>query len=129
MKSVELKMRMNMNMNMNPLRYTEAALEQASSRGNLDVLEWWRKASLPQTSEAHADHDEASALDPQSEKSAIRTSNMPSKANNHLQPLPLLVSKSILYEAQNGQVATLRWWGNSELQQCHIRLQNSPVLL
>ncbi len=96
-----------------PLRYTEAALEKASSRGNLDVLEWWRKASLPQTSEAHADHDEASALDPQSEKNAIRTSNMPSKANNHLQPLPLLVGKSILYAAQNGQVATLRWWGNS----------------
>ena len=65
------------------LRYTEAALEQASSRGNLDVLEWWRKASLPQASDVHTS------------------------------PLPLLVGKSIIYAAQNGQAATLQWWVNS----------------
>ena len=95
-----------------PLRYTEAALEQASSRGNLKVLEWWRKASLPQTSEAHTDYDEASADDTLSEKSATRTSKMPSNTYQ-TPPLPLLVGKSIIYAAQNGQAATLQWWVNS----------------
>ena len=95
-----------------PLRYTEAALEQASSRGNLEVLEWWRKASLPQTSEADTDFDETSADDTQSRNSLTRTSNMP-LSTNHLPPLPLLVGKSIVYAAQNGQVATLQWWVNS----------------
>ena len=91
-----------------PLRYTEAALEQASSRGNLEVLEWWRKASLPQTSEAHPDYDEASAHDTQSVNPATRASNMPSNTH-HTPPLPLLVGKSIIYAAQNGQAATVQW--------------------
>ena len=95
-----------------PLRYTEAALEQASSRGNLEVLEWWRKASLPQTSEAHTDYDPASADDPQINNGATRASNMP-LITNHLPPLSLLVGKSIVYAAQNGSVATLKWWVNS----------------
>ena len=95
-----------------PPRYTEAALEQASSRGNLEVLEWWRKASLPQTSEVHTDYDESSAHDTQSANSATRATNMPSPTN-HTSPLPLLVGKSIIYAAQNGQAATLQWWVNS----------------
>lgn len=95
-----------------PLRYTEAALEQASSRGNLEVLEWWRKASLHQTSEAHTDYDQASAGDTKNEISATRASNMPSDSNQ-TPPLPLLVGKSIIYAAQNGQAATLHWWVNS----------------
>src|SRR6202043_4099859 len=33
-----------------PLKYTEAALEQASSKGHLLVLEWWREASMHQGS-------------------------------------------------------------------------------
>ena len=95
-----------------PLRYTEAALEQASSRGNLEVLEWWRKASLPQTSEAHADYNEASAAGTAVRTGASMPSNMPSEYNNP-PPLALLVGKSIVYAAQNGQVATLEWWVNS----------------
>lgn len=95
-----------------PLRYTEAALEQASSRGNLEVLEWWRKASSPQTSEAITDYDQASADDAQNADSATKGSKMPLNANHQL-PLPLLVGKSIIYAAQNGQVATLQWWVNS----------------
>ncbi|CAF9934613.1 hypothetical protein IMSHALPRED_009783 [Imshaugia aleurites] len=95
-----------------PLRYTEAALEQASSRGNLEVLEWWRKASLPQSSEAHRDHDEPGADDPLSKNSTARASNNPPNITDML-PLPLLVGKSIIYAAQNGQAAALQWWVNS----------------
>ncbi|CAF9909669.1 MAG: hypothetical protein ALECFALPRED_005968 [Alectoria fallacina] len=95
-----------------PLRYTEAALEQASSRGDLEVLEWWHKASLPQISEAHTACCQASADDAQSENSAARASNMPSNTN-HMPLLPLLVGKSIIYAAQNGQAATLQWWVKS----------------
>ena len=95
-----------------PLRYTEAALEQASSRGNLEVLEWWRQASLPQTGEPLPDYDEASADDTRRGKSTTRASNVPSNTN-HILPLPLLVGKSIIYAAQNGQAATLQWWVNS----------------
>lgn len=95
-----------------PLRYTEAALEQASSRGNLRVLEWWRKASLLQTSEARTDYDEASANKTPNGISATRASRMPSDATQ-TPPLPLLVGKSIIYAAQNGQAATLQWWVNS----------------
>lgn len=95
-----------------PLRYTEAALEQASSRGNLEVLEWWRKASLPQTSEPHTDYDAAIADDTQSKKATTRASSMGSKINRPLS-LPLLVGKSIVYAAQNGQAAALQWWVSS----------------
>ena len=95
-----------------PLRYTEAALEQASSRGNLEVLEWWRKASLPQTSEPHTDYEAAIADDTQSKKATTRASSMGSKINRPL-TFPLLVGKSIVYAAQNGQAATLQWWVNS----------------
>ena len=95
-----------------PLRYTEAALEQASSRGNLEVLEWWRKASLPQISEPHTNYDAAIADDIQSTNATTRASSMGSKMNRPLS-LPLLVGKSIVYAAQNGQAATLQWWVNS----------------
>ena len=95
-----------------PLRYTEAALEQASSRGNLEVLEWWRKASLPQTSEVNTDYDQASVDDAQSENTVTNASKM-SPNPNHPLPLPLLVGKSVIYAAQNGQVATFQWWINS----------------
>ena len=95
-----------------PLRYTEAALEQASSRGNLEVLEWWRKASLPQTSETHTGYDAAIVDDTQPKSGITRASNMRSKTNRP-QSLPLLVGKSIIYAAQNGQAATLQWWVNS----------------
>lgn len=95
-----------------PLRYTEAALEQASSRGNLEVLKWWRKASLPQTSEAHTEPDRTSAGNTENDISATRASYMPSDTIQ-TQPLPLLVGKSIIYAAQNGQAATLQWWVDS----------------
>lgn len=95
-----------------PPRYTEAALEQASSRGNLEVLEWWRKASLPQTNEAPVDYDQASVDDAQSDDPTSRASNKLSNTTYTL-PLPLLVGKSIIYAAQNGQIATLQWWVNS----------------
>lgn len=96
-----------------PLRYTEAALEQASSRGNLEVLEWWRKASLPQTSEAQTDHDEAGADDARSGNSAAQATNIIPSNTNDPPPIPLLVGKSIIYAAQNGQAATLQWWVDS----------------
>lgn len=95
-----------------PLRYTEAALEQASSRGNLEVLEWWHNASSPQASEARTDYNEASTDNAQAENSARKASNVPSDTNR-TPPLPLLVGKSIIYAAQNGQAATLQWWVNS----------------
>ena len=97
-----------------PLRYTEAALEQASSRGNLEVLKWWRKTLLPQTdNENLIDYDEASADDTRSAHRTIRANDAPSNADQRPAPLPLLVGKSIVYAAQNGQVATLQWWVNS----------------
>ena len=111
-----------------PLRYTEVALEQASSRGNLEVLEWWRKASLPQTSEVHTGCDAASAHDTQSAEPATRASTM-SSPTSHTPPLPLLVGKSIIYAAQNGQAATLQWWVNSGIPFGHGSYFPSPFIL
>jgi hypothetical protein len=66
-----------------PLKYTEAALEQASSKGHLHVLEWWREASL---------QDPSIVLKP---------------------------GRSLLGAAQWGQLAVIRWWEESGIAAGH----------
>lgn len=66
-----------------PLKYTEAALEQASSKGHLHVLEWWREASL---------QDPSIVLKP---------------------------GRSLLGAAQWGQLAVIRWWEESGIAVGH----------
>lgn len=103
-----------------PLRYTEAALEQASSQGNLEVLEWWRNASLPQNDRPGAEHDRLShntSSDGNAESDVSTTK--PSGAVEHPLPLRLKVGKAIVYAAQNGQVATIKWWVNSGIPIAH----------
>lgn len=105
-----------------PLRYTEAALEQASSRGNLEVLEWWRNAALLQ-----CDQNEAVPNPPvpstseagDTEDTATSRFSGPVQHLVHPTPLRLKVGKSIVYAAQNGQVATLEWWVNSGIPTPH----------
>jgi hypothetical protein len=66
-----------------PLKYTEAALEQASSKGHLHVLAWWREASL---------QDPSIVLKP---------------------------GRSLLGAAQWGQLAVIRWWEDSGIAAGH----------
>lgn len=66
-----------------PLKYTEAALEQASSKGHLHVLTWWREASL---------QDPSIVLKP---------------------------GRSLLGAAQWGQLAVIRWWEESGIAAGH----------
>lgn len=66
-----------------PLKYTEAAMEQASSKGHLHVLEWWREASL---------QDPSIVLKP---------------------------GRSLLGAAQWGQLAVIRWWEESGIAAGH----------
>ncbi|KAK4195200.1 putative decarboxylase [Triangularia verruculosa] len=66
-----------------PLKYTEAAFEGASSKGHIHVLEWWREASL--------------------QNSAVT-----------LKP-----GKSLLGAAQWGQVEVMRWWEESGIPVGH----------
>jgi hypothetical protein len=65
------------------LKYTEAALEQASSKGHLHVLEWWREASL---------QDPSIVLKP---------------------------GRSLLGAAQWGRLAVIRWWEESGIAAGH----------
>lgn len=66
-----------------PLKYTETALEQASSKGHLHVLTWWREASL---------QDPSIVLKP---------------------------GRSLLAAAQWGQLAVIRWWEESGVAAPH----------
>jgi hypothetical protein len=66
-----------------PLKYTEAALEQASSKGHLHVLEWWRETSL---------QDPSIVLKP---------------------------GRSLLAAAQWGRLEVIRWWEESGIAAGH----------
>ncbi|KAK1775865.1 hypothetical protein QBC45DRAFT_421162 [Copromyces sp. CBS 386.78] len=70
-----------------PLKYTESAFELATSRGHLDVLQWWRDAS-------QREH--------------------PSR-NISLKP-----GRSLLIAAQYGHVEIMRWW----LEQSEVPLEH-----
>ncbi|EAA28421.3 hypothetical protein GE21DRAFT_9256 [Neurospora crassa] len=70
-----------------PLKYTESAFELATSRGHLDVLQWWRDAS-------QREH--------------------PSR-NISLKP-----GRSLLMAAQYGHVEIMRWW----LEQSGVPLEH-----
>ncbi|KAJ4293843.1 hypothetical protein N0V88_005357 [Collariella sp. IMI 366227] len=66
-----------------PLKYDETAFEMASSKGHVHVLEWWREASM---------QDPAVVLKP---------------------------GRSLLAAAQWGQVAVMRWWEESGIPVGH----------
>ncbi|KAI7172982.1 flavoprotein, partial [Hortaea werneckii] len=69
-----------------PLKFTEAALEQASAQGHLPVLEWWKQQSTTVD-------DMSVSVD----SSKVR-----------LKP-----GKSICYATQNGHTEIVRWWCQS----------------
>ena len=66
-----------------PLKYTEAAFEQASSMGHLHALAWWREASLQDPS------------------------------------IELKPGRSLLGAAQWGRLAVVRWWEESGIAAGH----------
>ncbi|KAK3316195.1 hypothetical protein B0H66DRAFT_284796 [Apodospora peruviana] len=66
-----------------PLKYTEAAFEAASSKGHLHVLEWWREALIQDPS---------------------------------IVPKP---GRSLLAAAQSGQCEVIRWWEESGISVDH----------
>ena len=104
-----------------PLRYTEAALEQASSKGNIEVLNWWRNASIHQVEFENFDKDHLNAKGASGRNTSNKcivpieiSSNKPFEMCNRRAdsplPLRLKVGKSLIFAAQNGQVAALNWW-------------------
>ncbi|KAL8901871.1 MAG: hypothetical protein Q9207_004988 [Kuettlingeria erythrocarpa] len=98
-----------------PLRYTDTALEQASAQGQVDVLEWWRSASF-------YNHREHSAReDPGQTPISTAAADTESTGRNaaELPPLQLKVGKSLIYAAQNGQTAAIRWWMSSGIPTVH----------
>lgn len=66
-----------------PLKYTESAFEMASSKGHVHVLEWWREVSLQDSS------------------------------------IVLKPGRSLLAAAQWGQLAVMRWWEESGIPVGH----------
>lgn len=66
-----------------PLKYTEAAFESASSKGHLHVLEWWREAFIQDPTIA---------------------------------PKP---GRALLAAAQSGQTEVMRWWEQSGIPVDH----------
>ena len=112
-----------------PLRYTEAALEQASSKGNIEVLEWWHNASSHQVGFEIFDSDHLRLRGPLS-RSTSEQQMLPVEANNKISqcriqradsplPLRLKVGKSLIFAAQNGQAAALKWWNFSGIPTAH----------
>ncbi|KAL8668861.1 MAG: hypothetical protein Q9168_006520 [Polycauliona sp. 1 TL-2023] len=98
-----------------PLRYTDAALEQASSQGHIAVLDWWRGVSNyhdpPTTSQNEALFATTSAS---TEKAISRP-----EIERNDPPLRLKVGKALIYAAQNGQTAAIRWWMSSGIPTVH----------
>jgi hypothetical protein len=95
------------------LKYTESALEQASSKGHILVLEWWKQASLHQGSfhaESEIRHRHGS---PASVEEGVSTSSEAQPA------LRLKPGKALLAAAQNNQPLVLRWWDNSGIPITH----------
>jgi hypothetical protein len=112
-----------------PLRYTEAALEQASSKGSIEVLDWWRHASIHQVDYVNFDSNHPAPGGPLSRSTnehctlSINLSNKPfatsnPRAESH-HPLRLKVGKSLIFAAQNGQAAALKWWEASGIPVAH----------
>ncbi|KAK5653344.1 hypothetical protein OQA88_9035 [Cercophora sp. LCS_1] len=66
-----------------PLKYSEAAFESASSKGHIHVLEWWREAFIQ---------------------------------DQNIAPKP---GRSLLAAAQWGQTAVMRWWEESGIPVDH----------
>ncbi|KAL9604697.1 MAG: hypothetical protein Q9219_000417 [cf. Caloplaca sp. 3 TL-2023] len=99
-----------------PLRYTDAALEQASAQGRIEVLDWWKSASNMSRREQNGQSD-GQQIFVGSEDSHGEGSSQESTAV--LPPLQLKVGKSLIYAAQNGQAATIRWWMSSGIPTVH----------
>ena len=112
-----------------PLRYTEAALEQASSKGNVEVLDWWRNASLLHIGFENFENDHFASKGPlvrsTSEQCIVpscrskKSSEMNNKRADSRLPLRLKVGKSLIFAAQNGQAAALKWWEASGIPTAH----------
>ena len=79
-----------------PLKYSEASLEQASARGHLNVLEWWRQKAVASASARDRDQDQ----DP-----VLGAATAPVATVIALKP-----GRSLPAAAQTGQLAVLRWW-------------------
>ncbi|KAK0629155.1 flavoprotein [Bombardia bombarda] len=90
-----------------PLKYTEAALEMASSKGHLHVLEWWREAALMQDSSSSSSSAAAAAAARGGTASTIT-------------PKP---GKALLAAAQYGQLAVIRWW-----EECGISVDHQDLV-
>ncbi|KAI4179653.1 MAG: hypothetical protein LQ346_007153 [Caloplaca aetnensis] len=98
-----------------PLRYTDTALEQASAQGQVDVLEWWRSASFYN----HREHSAREDPDQISISMAAADAESTGRNTAELPPLQLKVGKSLIYAAQNGQTAAIRWWMSSGIPTVH----------
>ncbi|KAL8994068.1 MAG: hypothetical protein Q9188_007170 [Gyalolechia gomerana] len=98
-----------------PLRYTDAALEQASAQGQVEVLDWWRSASTSPSRGHNLQNSPSEGVavltDIDREASGCDAPDRP--------PLQLKVGKSLIYAAQNGQSATIRWWMSSGIPTVH----------
>ncbi|KAI4102164.1 MAG: hypothetical protein L6R37_004529 [Teloschistes peruensis] len=95
------------------LRYTDAALEQASSQGHIDILHWWRNAS-------HGSHRADNNQTASGQTKAPNGTNSDRRhASVEMPPLRLKVGKSLIYAAQNGQAAVIRWWMSSGIPTVH----------
>lgn len=81
-----------------PLKYTEAALEQASSQCHIPVLQWWKEHSRHRTPPTPG--EEAP----------------PAKLRD---PLKLKVGKSITYATQSNKLDAIKWWVNSGVPFSH----------
>jgi putative NIF3 family GTP cyclohydrolase 1 type 2 len=89
-----------------PFEYTEAALEQASSKNQLDVLEWWREQRTRLPLKVGRVMDTASAQ-----------GHVPALAWWTHSGLDYTYDRQALYHAScNGHIDVLQWWVNSGLQ-------------
>ncbi|KAK4166432.1 hypothetical protein QBC43DRAFT_313716 [Cladorrhinum sp. PSN259] len=66
-----------------PLRYSETAFEMASSKGHIEVLKWWKEASMQDSS------------------------------------ITLKPGRALLGAAQGGHIAVMRWWEESGISVGH----------
>ncbi|KAL8687357.1 MAG: hypothetical protein Q9218_006450 [Villophora microphyllina] len=96
------------------LRYTDAALEQASSQGQIEVLHWWRNAS-------HGSHRTDTTQMVSSHTTIAQSGGVNDSKSDSADspPLRLKVGKSLIYAAQNGQAAAIRWWMSSGIPTVH----------
>ncbi|KAI9673027.1 MAG: hypothetical protein M1817_003191 [Caeruleum heppii] len=95
--------------------YQTEAMDGASKANFVHVLEWWRTSGLPlRYSEA--------ALEQASSKGNIAALDWWRSASSRTTgkaPLELKVGRSIVFAAQNGQEAVVRWWDQSGIPYTH----------